>query len=135
MHAQPSAPDRGFRLSQLIYDTRYRSLTIQVVVFILMMATAWWLIDNTVKNLANMGKNIDFSFLWNRAGYDIAQTLIPYTNDDTHFRASVVGLLANLALPLAEPAGLEKTGVMALLTPLVVGGVWLALRRIRARLH
>lgn len=46
-----------------------------------------------------------------------------------------VGLLANLALPFAEPIGLEKTGVMALLTPLVIGGVWLALRRIRARLH
>ncbi|MCB1345809.1 MAG: DUF3422 family protein, partial [Rhodobacteraceae bacterium] len=46
-----------------------------------------------------------------------------------------VGLLANVALPLAEPLGLEKPGLMALLTPLVVGGVWLALRRIRSRLH
>jgi len=46
-----------------------------------------------------------------------------------------VGLLANLALPFAEPFGLEKTGVMALLTPLVIGGVWVALRRIRARIH
>ncbi|WP_323037455.1 DUF3422 domain-containing protein [Pararhodobacter sp.] len=46
-----------------------------------------------------------------------------------------VGLLANLVLPFAEPFGLEKTGVMALLTPLVIGGVWLALKRIRARLH
>ncbi|MCB1405337.1 MAG: DUF3422 family protein, partial [Rhodobacteraceae bacterium] len=27
-----------------------------------------------------------------------------------------VGLMANLALPFAEPFGLEKTGVMALLT-------------------
>ena len=46
-----------------------------------------------------------------------------------------VGLLANMALPLAEPLGMEKPGVMALLTPAVVVGVWLALRRIRARLH
>ncbi len=46
-----------------------------------------------------------------------------------------VGLLANMALPVAEPLGLEKTGLMALLTPLVVVGVWLALRRLRSRLH
>lgn len=112
MHAQPSAPDRGFRLSQLIYDTRYRSLTIQVVVFILMMATAWWLIDNTVKNLATMGKNIDFSFLWNRAGYDIAQTLIPYTNDDTHFRAAVVGLLNTLLVAVLGCAAATVLGIV-----------------------
>jgi len=46
-----------------------------------------------------------------------------------------IGLLSNLALPFATPLGLGKPGVMALLTPLVIGGVWLALRRIRARLH
>ncbi|WP_127105862.1 DUF3422 family protein [Pararhodobacter zhoushanensis] len=46
-----------------------------------------------------------------------------------------VGLLANVVLPLAEPVGLHKTGVAAMLTPLVVGAVWLGLRRIRSRLH
>lgn len=46
-----------------------------------------------------------------------------------------VGLATNVLLPLGEAAGLGKTAVAALLTPLVVGGVWWALRRIRARLH
>ncbi|MCA0205064.1 MAG: DUF3422 domain-containing protein [Proteobacteria bacterium] len=46
-----------------------------------------------------------------------------------------VGLASNVAAPLVEPFGMGKTGVAALLTPLVVLGVWLALRRIRARLH
>lgn len=45
-----------------------------------------------------------------------------------------VGLVANLVLPLAEPVGLGKTGLMAVLTPVVVGAVWLALQRIRKRL-
>lgn len=45
-----------------------------------------------------------------------------------------VGLAANLLLPLAEPVGLGKSGLMAVLTPVVVGAVWLALRRIRKRL-
>ena len=45
-----------------------------------------------------------------------------------------VGLAANLALPLAEPAGLGRGAVMALLTPLVIALVWVTLRRIRQRL-
>jgi uncharacterized membrane-anchored protein len=46
-----------------------------------------------------------------------------------------VGLLTNLALPFAEPLGLEKTAVMALATPVVVLAVWLGLRRVRKGLH
>jgi len=45
-----------------------------------------------------------------------------------------VGLAANLALPFAEPLGLARPALLALLTPVVVGVVWLALRRIRHRL-
>lgn len=86
------SPKQRFRLGMLVYDTRYRSITIQTVVGILFMAGAWWLIDNLLSNLAQLGKSPSFSFLWNRAGYDIDQTLIPYTNDDTHFRALLVGL-------------------------------------------
>lgn len=32
------APKQGFRLSQLLYDSRYRSATIQTVAMILLMA-------------------------------------------------------------------------------------------------
>jgi general L-amino acid transport system permease protein len=77
----------------LIYDTRYRSMTIQIVVLLLFMAGAAWLVDNIVKNLQTLGKDFSFAFLWYRAGYDINQTLIPYTNDSTHGRAMFVGLV------------------------------------------
>lgn len=96
MTSATDAPDQGFRLSQLIYDTRYRSLTIQVVTFLLVMAGAAWLVDNTIQNLNQLGKDFNFSFLGNRAGYDIGQQLIPYTNDNTHARAMLVGLLNTL---------------------------------------
>lgn len=46
-----------------------------------------------------------------------------------------VGLAANLALPLAEPLGWSKTGLMAALTPLVVLAVWGFVRRIRRQLQ
>ena len=91
-------PKDSFRLSMLIYDTRYRSYTIQLVVLVLFALAVAWLLNNTVQNLAARGKEFNFAFLWQRAGYDIGQHLIPYTNDDNHFRALLVGLINTLVV-------------------------------------
>ncbi len=92
------APKDGFRLSMLVYDTRYRSYTIQLVVLLLFALAVAWLLNNTVQNLEARGKEFNFAFLWQRAGYDIGQQLIPYTNDSTHFRALLVGLANTLVV-------------------------------------
>jgi uncharacterized membrane-anchored protein len=46
-----------------------------------------------------------------------------------------VSLAGYVAAPLAEGWGFEKPWAMAALTPLVVGAVWLMVRRIRAGMH
>lgn len=46
-----------------------------------------------------------------------------------------VGLLGYLSAPLAKSTGLDKTLLMALATPVVVGLVWLGLRRLKAAIH
>ena len=46
-----------------------------------------------------------------------------------------VGLLGYAVHPVAAAVGMDKTLLLATLTPVVVLGVWLAIRRIRARLH
>ncbi len=46
-----------------------------------------------------------------------------------------VNLAAYLMKPLAEPLGVSAGGIMAILTPLVVVGVWVMVRRIRKSLH
>ncbi|MBQ2261431.1 MAG: ABC transporter permease subunit [Loktanella sp.] len=89
-------PREKFRLGMLLYDVRYRSLTIQVVAAILIMLLLVQLVDNTVTNLAALGKDIRFNFLWSTAGYDINQQLIPFTSQDTHARAAYVGILNTL---------------------------------------
>lgn len=89
-------PAPGFRLSQLLYDSRYRSMTIQVVAFILLMALLSWLATNTAQNLQNLGKDINFGFLSQPAGYDINQRLIEYDSRSTHGRAALVGILNTL---------------------------------------
>jgi general L-amino acid transport system permease protein len=89
-------PKASFRLSQLIYDTRYRSITIQVIVTILLLAGIYWLVNNTIQNLAALGKDFDFGFLTQPAGYDINQRLVEYTSQSTHGMAAVVGILNTL---------------------------------------
>lgn len=89
-------PRASFRLSMLIYDTRYRSITIQVVALIGFMALFAWLINNTANNLADLGKEPSFAFLNEPASYDINQRLIDYTSRDSHWRAAGVGLLNTL---------------------------------------
>jgi general L-amino acid transport system permease protein len=89
-------PVESFRLRQLIYDTRYRSMTLQVVAFLLIVAGLVWLANNTVQNLAALGKDFDFGFLTTRSGYDINQRIIEYSSDSTHGRAALVGILNTL---------------------------------------
>lgn len=89
-------PKVGFQLSQLIYDTRYRSITIQVIATILLIAGIYWLVNNTIQNLAALGKDFDFGFLTQPAGYDINQRLVEYSSQSTHGRAAFVGILNTL---------------------------------------
>ena len=109
-----SAPPRDtFHLSQLLYDSRYRSLTIQTVAFILLVAFIFWLVSNTVQNLEALGKDISFGYLDQRAGYDINQTLIPYTSDMTHARAALVGILNTLLVAFLGCVAATIIGVLA----------------------
>ncbi len=88
--------DGGFRLSQLIYDTRYRSITIQIIALILLFMALGWLVNNAINNLERAGQDFNFSFLGSVAGYDINQRLIDYDSQMTHGRATIVGLLNTL---------------------------------------
>lgn len=107
------APRESFRLSMLLYDTRYRSYTIQIFVLMLLMLGAAWLIDNTIRNLAALGKDFSFAFLWNIAGYDISQRPIEYDSTMTHGRAAVVGLLNTLILAIMACVLATVIGVIA----------------------
>lgn len=89
-------PRESFNLSMLLYDQRYRGLTIQIIVLILFLLGFFWLANNAATNLAALGKPIRFDFLDDTASYDINQHLIEYTSTDSHGRATLVGLLNTL---------------------------------------
>ena len=107
------ARDDGFRIGMLLSDTRYRSYTIQVIAMFVAMLGFAWLVDNTIKNLAALGKDFSFSFLWQPASYDINQTLIDYTSRSTNFRAAMVGILNTLLVAVLGCATATLIGVLA----------------------
>jgi general L-amino acid transport system permease protein len=125
--AEVSAPPRdSFQISQLLYDARYRSLTIQVIASILIMLMLVQLVNNTVTNLAALGKDINFGFLWTTAGYDINQQLIPFSSQDTHARAALVGILNTLLV--AALGCILATIIGVLVGVLRLSGNWLVSR-------
>lgn len=113
MATDSGAPRGSFRLRMLLYDTRYRSLTIQIFVLFLLMLGAAWLVDNTIQNLAGLGKTLSFNFLWNVSGYDISQRPIEYSSTSTHARAAVVGFLNTVLLAIMACFTATVLGVIA----------------------
>lgn len=103
----------GFRLSQLIYDTRYRGATIQAVAMLALLYAMFWLVNNTIDNLALLGKDFDFGFLWSTSGYDVNQRLLEYDSQSTHARAAVMGILNTLVLAVVGCITATIVGVLA----------------------
>ena len=89
-------PKETFHLSMLLYDQRYRAITIQIIVLMSFLLGFFWLANNAATNLAALGKPIRFDFLDDTASYDINQRLIEYSSTDSHGRATLVGLLNTL---------------------------------------
>jgi general L-amino acid transport system permease protein len=79
-----------------LYDPFIRGIAAQALVAIVLILLIGWFVNNTIENLQRANIASGFGFLWNRAGFDISQTLIPYNSEDTYARAFLVGLLNTL---------------------------------------
>lgn len=107
-------PQRGsFRLSSLLNDTRYRSMTLQVIAAVVLALTLGYLYSNLMANLQEQGLDISFDFLYSPAGYDINQTLIDYNSQSTNLRAAVVGVLNTLLVAFLACVTATVFGVIA----------------------
>ena len=106
-------PRESFRLSMLINDTRYRSLTFQGIALAALIVIMAYLGMNLVANLAAAGLNISYDFLGEPAGYDINQRPIPYDSQSTHLRAATVGILNTLIVAFLACVTATVFGVIA----------------------
>ncbi len=113
MSTMTDPPKADFRLSMLINDTRYRSLTFQVIAAIVIALSIWYLGNNLIQNLRAAGLNISYSFLGDPSGYDINQRLIEYDSQSSHGRAAVVGILNTLLVAFLACITATVFGVIA----------------------
>ncbi|TCK98883.1 L-glutamine ABC transporter membrane protein /L-glutamate ABC transporter membrane protein /L-aspartate ABC transporter membrane protein /L-asparagine ABC transporter membrane protein [Shimia isoporae] len=106
-------PKESFRLSMLINDTRYRSLTFQAIAAIALALAIFYLGNNLIQNLRAAGLNISYDFLGDPAGYDINQRLIEYDSQSSHARAALVGVLNTLLVAFLACVTATIFGVIA----------------------
>ena len=59
----------------VINDTRSRSLIFQALMLGSIVFGLWWIVENTVTNLATQNKSVGFGFLSQSAGFQISTTL------------------------------------------------------------
>ena len=86
------------RISKLWNDKDSRSVILQIVSFAIILGFFAFVVNNAVINMAEQGKDINFTFLFDTASYDINQTLIAYDSRSTHFMVGLVGLLNTLLI-------------------------------------
>jgi len=71
-----------------------RSVIIQIVTLTVVFAVLAMVVRNVATNLADIGKDFSFDFLFAPSAYDITfSPFIDYNSRDTHLRAAAVGLL------------------------------------------
>ena len=80
----------------LLNDPRVRGWLAQALVLAVLIGLAAYALYNITHNLNKAGITTGFSFLTHPAGFDISQTLIPYSSKSTYVDAFIVGLLNTL---------------------------------------
>ncbi|MEM5492284.1 amino acid ABC transporter permease [Hoeflea sp. AS16] len=90
------ADDSG-RVS-LMNDPKARGLLFQALLIIAVIFLVYSGVTNAIDNLARAGIASGLGFFSERAGFDIGQSFIPYTNDSTYLRAFFVGLLNTMVV-------------------------------------
>jgi general L-amino acid transport system permease protein len=80
-------------------DERILAIITQVLVVTIVIGALLYFYSNMVSALKEqMGVAIDFGFLKQTAGFDIGESLIEYSRQDTYARAFMVGLLNTLQI-------------------------------------
>lgn len=116
----------GSRARALLYSARFRGIVYQVVVVAAVLALGWYLVHNTLANLAARGIATGLGFLGREAGFDIGESPIAYDAGDSYLKALAVGVLNTLQVSVAGIALATILGVAVGIARL--SGNWLVAR-------
>jgi general L-amino acid transport system permease protein len=79
-------------------DERFWRIAFQVIVLAVVVTIALIMLGNMSRNLRQLGRQFDFSFLRNAAGFNIGEAIVPYKTNDRYIWALTVGFLNTLRL-------------------------------------
>ena len=85
----------------MLYDPRVRGIILQVVLVLALLFLGYEIVSNTAANLKKQNITSGFGFLARPAGFDVSQSLIPYSHASTNARVFWVGLANTLLVALA----------------------------------
>ncbi|CAM5769246.1 amino acid ABC transporter permease [Labrys miyagiensis] len=90
----PARPGVAGKLRIWWGDRPYAQALLIAVLFVLLAYFG----SNVLRSMHARGMEPNFDYLWQRTGFDIDETLIPFTSDDNFGRAILVGLLNTVKL-------------------------------------
>jgi general L-amino acid transport system permease protein len=107
-------------------DDRFIQIAAQVAVIAVVAGLLYLAFRNMADSLARQGVTLGFGFLENAAGFDLGESLIPYSNTDTFARALLAGLLNTL---LVSALGIALSTVLGVAVGIArLSGNWLVNR-------
>ena len=90
-------PQSALRLKRALGGRAgWGGFALQIAFVILLVWIGYEIVANARTNLENQRITSGFGFLGHSAGFDVSQTLIPYSGSDTYTRVFLVGLLNTL---------------------------------------
>jgi general L-amino acid transport system permease protein len=94
-------PQFAFRLKRALGGKAGWGGVVAQIVFVLILGwVGYEIFVNASANVETQRIASGFGFLSNNAGFDVNQTLIPYSGSDTYFRVFLVGLLNTILVSL-----------------------------------
>ena len=107
------APSRRHSSVPFWRNVRVLRLAVQIVIVSAIALLALWLWNNLTAGMARSNLTFGLDFLDRRAGFDIGETLIPYTPSDSYGRALAAGLLNTLLISIV---GIVLATLLGILT-------------------
>ncbi|MBK1841607.1 amino acid ABC transporter permease [Azospirillum sp. YIM B02556] len=95
---QGAPPPGGISFS--LSDPTFRAIVYQILVVGAVVLVGWFLISNTLDNLARRSIATGYDFLGREAAFGIGESLIDYSPKDSYGRAFLVGVLNTLKVSI-----------------------------------
>lgn len=110
--------------SSLLNDIAFRGIAYQVLLAAGILILVYFLYINVVANLERQRIATGFAFLWEAAGFDIGEFVIPYDSEDSYGRALWIGILNTLTV---SACGIVLASILGIMMGIArVSQNWLA---------